>query len=448
MNDTNRLHLSRVAIEHVKGIRGCQVEISDGSLIEVTGGNGDGKSSFIDAIWYALLGTQPLAKGRKLPKGHTPVTQGEDSGSVVLSLDGHPSYVVTRRWDGAGRPTVQVVNSDTGRAEREPVALLRSLVGPLAVDPLKFMDEPEGKQVATLAEALRLELMLDGELVDLDTFDEAIAAAMAERGVLANEAERLQAIVDQTPAPDPGLPSEPVSVDDLLSAQREAQEVNAARRDAEAAEKAAVDRVSRARDRLNELRDQVAAAEREVIAAREELTKITSTDLPDEVDEDAIREQIAQVAQTNTLIENGRRRAAQVTELAEKRAQIAGLEQRVAGLRSEKKDTLAKAPVPYPGLSIDLDGAGLTLNGIPLKDCSAAEQRLVACGLAMDPEAAIRLIRVEDGSLLDVDFLASLETMATERDYQVLIEIVDPDSNRGIVFSEGSVISVDGQPTP
>lgn len=448
MTTPTRLHLANVAIENVKGIRGCNVEIRDGALVEVLGGNGDGKSSFIDGIWYALVGTQPLAGGRKLPAGHSPVTVGEDRGQVELRLAGHPAYTVTRKWTPSGS-TVTVVNTETGRAEREPVALLKSLCGELAVDPLRFMSETESKQVATLAKALRLELVLDGDLVELAAFDAAIEVAMAERTVLAGEVEKLQTMVDSTPAPPPDLPTEPVATDDLLAEAREAAESNRERARLHEQVGAATTRVSGARERLDRLRAEVTEAEGALVAARDAQreAQAAADAAPAEIDEDAIRERLAKVADTNSLIESGRRRSAQLDDLRERRQKHNDLVATISELRERKKTTLAETAMPYPGLSIDPDGRGLTLNGVPLKDCSAAEQRLVACGLAMDPEAVVRLIRVEDGSLLDVDFLADLAKMAEERDYQVLIEIVDPDGDRGIVFSEGRVVSAYGEPT-
>jgi hypothetical protein len=125
------------------------------------------------------------------------------------------------------------------------------------------------------------------------------------------------------------------------------------------------------------------------------------------------------------------RQAQGITELMDERTKF-------------KMDAISKAQMPVEGLGF---GEGLvTYRAIPFEQCSSAEQLRVSLSIAMAANPKLRVIRIQDGSLLDEDSLAAIATMAKAGDYQVWIERVDTSGKIGIVIEDGSIISVDGQP--
>ena len=61
--------------------------------------------------------------------------------------------------------------------------------------------------------------------------------------------------------------------------------------------------------------------------------------------------------------------------------------------------------------------------------------------MAINPE--LRVIRVNDGSLLDKKHMAIIEKMAKEKDFQVWLECVDESGTVGIYIEDGEIKNVE-----
>ena len=109
------------------------------------------------------------------------------------------------------------------------------------------------------------------------------------------------------------------------------------------------------------------------------------------------------------------------------------MEQRAATAR----EAIAAAKMPVAGLGFG-DGV-VTYNDIPFDQASSAEQLRVSLAIAMAANPKLRVIRIEDGSLLDEDSLAQIAAMAKDHDYQVWIERVETSGKVGFVIEDGHV---------
>ena len=83
----------------------------------------------------------------------------------------------------------------------------------------------------------------------------------------------------------------------------------------------------------------------------------------------------------------------------------------------------------------------MTFQGVPFAQCSSAERMKVSLSIAAALNPTIRVIRVNDGSLLDSESMAEVERMAAERDMQVWVERVDESGKVGIVIEDGEVLT-------
>jgi hypothetical protein len=95
------------------------------------------------------------------------------------------------------------------------------------------------------------------------------------------------------------------------------------------------------------------------------------------------------------------------------------------------------AKFPIEGLSFGEDG--VLYNGVPFKQCSAAERLKVSMAMAMALNPKLRVIRILDGSLLDSTNMNLIQEMVKEKDYQVWIEVVDESGKVGITIEGGEV---------
>lgn len=100
---------------------------------------------------------------------------------------------------------------------------------------------------------------------------------------------------------------------------------------------------------------------------------------------------------------------------------------------------MAQAEFPVDGLGFD--DSGVTYQGVPFAQASAAEQLRVSVAIAMALNPTVRVIRIADGSLLDSENVALIGEMAADRGYQVWLETVrDAGADGpGIVIEDGQV---------
>lgn len=102
---------------------------------------------------------------------------------------------------------------------------------------------------------------------------------------------------------------------------------------------------------------------------------------------------------------------------------------------AEKQKRISEAKLPVDGLSFG-DGF-VTLNGVPFNQASDAEQLRASIAIAMALNTKLRIIRVRDGSLLDESSMELLSAMAQQNDCQVWIERVDGSGKVGFVIEDG-----------
>ena len=57
--------------------------------------------------------------------------------------------------------------------------------------------------------------------------------------------------------------------------------------------------------------------------------------------------------------------------------------------------------------------------------------------MAMNPK--LRVLRIKDGSLLDDQALAALREQVKEQDFQLWIEVVNPDDTSAVIIEDGQV---------
>ena len=104
---------------------------------------------------------------------------------------------------------------------------------------------------------------------------------------------------------------------------------------------------------------------------------------------------------------------------------------------SRKVKLLQEADLPVPGLGVDDEG--VTFNGVPFIQASAAERLRVSVAMAMAANPEVRVICIKDASLLDADSRKLLADMAAEHDYQIWYEVVGDGGPTGIVIEDGEV---------
>src|SRR5688572_21804165 len=132
-----KLKLAKVHISNILGIK--EMEFEPGSFTEISGKNGQGKTSILEAINAALSGGHDATLLRK----------GEEKGEIVIVLDDNTT--ITKRISAGGSSTI--VSKDDMRAEK-PATYIKALADIMATNPIEFLRAPKKDRVNALFEAM------------------------------------------------------------------------------------------------------------------------------------------------------------------------------------------------------------------------------------------------------------------------------------------------------
>lgn len=410
-------------VENVKRLHAVEIR-PDGNLVVIGGRNGQGKTSLLDSIEWALAGGR--IDGR-------PLRNGAHRGRITVETE---ELVVTRRFVASGKSYLEVLARDTGEKLASPQAILDKLYGRLSFDPLAFMRAAPKEQIETLRALVGL---------DFRDLDARRATSYAERTATNRRLREEQARLDAMPRRD-DAPDEPPAVAELLerrneiSARGEARRVKGqeeaiARREHELAVEVLVEAeraLSAAQQAVQDARAKVNDRQAHADALRREFESMPA---PGDVSE--VQSQIDEASTVAVAVREKRDYAEQAKRVRSIQEAARALTDSIEEIDMEKQQRVTDAHFPVPGLSLSEDG--VLFEGLPVAQASGAEQlRIsVAMGIALNPK--LRVLLVRDGSLLDDDSLALLRDLADTHQAQVWLERVGHGAEVSVVIEDGEV---------
>ena len=132
---------TKIKIKNLFGISEAQL---DGSSVELTGGNGTGKTSVIDAIKYALTNDS---------EREYIIKQGASEGEIIIETDTGLYIDRRKRTNKADYKSVK----DGGKEVSGPESMLRKLFTPLQLDPVKFIQMDKKEQNRTILDLIEFD---------------------------------------------------------------------------------------------------------------------------------------------------------------------------------------------------------------------------------------------------------------------------------------------------
>lgn len=408
--------------ENVKRIKAVRIKPDGAPFVVIGGNNGQGKTSVLDSIEWAIRGK------RALPE--EPVRRGEERASVALDLG---DLMIRRTTTPDGRDEL-VLEEKNGARPRAPQSILDRLYGKLSFDPIAFARMAPAQQ----AEELR---KLAG--LDLAALDGKIAGAMDRRRDANRELERLNAAITRLDRFEGVPPKERINTAALFERQEAHRSrvmvLEDARRAVEAADRSAetltedLAELERRAIRIKALLANVASDQASFRGALAEAEKAVAEGDPGDVGE-----QLLAAEQQNLLFDAARRLQAALEERDLAREAAEAREAELEALRLEKRRAIENAALPVEGLGLSEDGQ-VVYQGFPLDQASEAEKLRVsvAMGMAMHPGLHVLLIR--DASLLDDASVELMRELAEGNGYQVWLERVGDKDPGAVVIEDGEV---------
>jgi len=399
------------------------VEITpDGNMVVISGKNGAGKSSVLDAIEAALRG------GRCLPK--QPIKTGEVRAKVETELGETliPEYKVTRKFFGTSSTLKIETCGETKSEIRSPQTFLDKIVGDISFDPLAFMKKTSAEQRNALMDFLGL---------NLDEFDNKIISLKSERSDIRKEKERKLHEADSITF-TPNLPPQEIDSGSLL---RELNEITIHNQKCHkiATENAVL------QSRLDRIKKDMYAANaaitewqnriKKLRALRDELeiqtTQSSEISLKDSAEVEA---KIKSLSETNEAIRRNKQKKEAFTthdRCKEEYQRLGDEVKQVEGLKARK---MAEAVMPVKGLTIQSDG--LAFNGLPLEQVNAAKKLEICVAISMAMNPKLKVLRI-NGNDLDHDSLVTIGELVNNKDYQTWVEKVSDDNTIGFYIEDG-----------
>lgn len=408
------MKIIQLTAENVKKLKVIDITPTK-DFIQITGKNGSGKTSVLDAIWWALAGKDAI-QGQ-------PIRKGQEKAIIKLNLG---SMTVTRRFTESGT-TLTVENAEGFKAP-SPQAMLDAIIGHLTFDPLEFSRMEAKKQFDALK-------VIADVKIDLEAFAAQDKISKEQRAAIKRDVKNLEGRLTGIAVSD-DAPDEPVDVAALMKNLNDIEDQNSLVREVEISQDN--DKLMHKQElaRIEGIRVALADAEEK---ANKLLRKIHIHESIKYQSTDEVKAQISGAQSINTAYLAKKQRGEINAEIALKGKDIEVLDKAIDVRNDERMRALQESKMPIDGLAF---GEGSILyNEIPFDQLSAAEQLRVSVAIAMAANPKLKVIRIKDGSLLDDDSLKIIQTMATDREYQVWCERVETSGKVGIVMEEGEVVA-------
>jgi len=392
--------------ENVKVLKAIEIR-PEGNIIELTGKNGNGKSSVLDSIIMALAG--------KKYQPEKPVRDGQDEANITLDIG---KLIIKRKIKADGTSTVKVESKD-GAIFKSPQALLDELFSNIGFDPLKFSGMKSKEQFEELKNILKIDFNFDqNEFERKKCYD--------ERTMINREIKSIENSIELIKFPQ-DTPDQNIKMSDILEEINQINIFNA---------------------KQERIINEKSILENKIISLREQLKQeieryksMTEAEPKKDAEELKLKLNNAEVINNNVSLKL--RKNELINKLKEFQINSNNLSNKIEQLDKEKIQAIQSVKMPVEGLSF---GDGVVLyNGVPLEQCSQGEKIKISTSIAMSTEVndnQLKVVLIKDGSLLDEDNMKLITNMALDKDYQVWIEKVDSTGKVGIVIEDGEIKSI------
>ena len=439
------MKIIKFTAENFQKIRAIEIiPDPDNPIVEITGRNAMGKTAVLNSITATLQG------GAAIPE--EPIRQGAEKGKTTLEIG---DLTILRTYTHKG--SYLTVTTKEGLKANQ--TFLNTLVGKYSFDPLAFsrLDEKAQRDVLLsvvdipldekhLANIAQVEIPPHAD--PLQRLNVVYKIIYDNRTALNQKVKELQGSFDLiTVLPEEENTIYQSAADLLLERSRYAR--------ANAERESIGNQIGNMKEHLGviALEKQELEMKLSALAIRQEELTAKHTEALDqyhhmpEHDLTEIDARATTIDANNLIAAKVERKKTTGKELKAKQAEAHLLTVRLQAIMGYKEQLMMKTIFPVKGLDF---GAGKVLyQGVPFSQASAAEKLRVSMGIAMALNPKIRVIRIEDGSLLDSTSMKIIYDMAKDKDYQIWVETVsEKPEGHGWFIVDGAIITADNDDSP
>lgn len=411
------IKINALQVENVKRVKAVALEPSANGLTVIGGKNGQGKTSVLDAIAWALGGDR-----------YRP-SNAEREGSTLpphIKLTLSNGLTVER----SGKNSALKVVDTTGK--RSGQQLLNEFVEQLAIDLPRFLQASNREKADTLLQVIGV----GDQVHSLEVKEKEV---YNRRHMIGQEADRKRKYADELPH-YPAAPKEPVSASQLIRQQQDILARNGENQRKRMRANQIEHEYGKAAAHVSLLRSQLADAEKQLqqLEADLAISQKDALDLQDESTEE-IERSLQEIEQINIQVRANCDREKAEQDAAYYAQQYQDLTNELEEIRHDKYALLDSAKLPLPGLSVE-DGE-LTYNGKKWDCMSGSDQLIAATAIvrAINPKCGFVLLdKLEQ---LDADTLLSFGSWLEEQGLQAIATRVSTGPECSIIIEDGFVAS-------
>lgn len=402
------------------------IEIFEGELGDwnvIWGKNASGKSTVIDAIFWAIRGktyfdSDPfrLVKHDKEKAVINLVLEGKNREIII-----NRTFTAPTEGEPKGYDTLRIVDT-TG--EKLGQKELNAFFSSFTIDPLFIARQKPKEQIEAIKEVAGIDTS-EIEAKALETYD--------KRTVENRELTRLKWVLTEY---DNVEEVQEVSVSDLIAERDKKQQENAEIYDLEVQVSTKKGKIKTSEEKIDELKAEIKRLEgvifqdeKDLKDLEEKLKKSEKHDLEEITEKINRSEEINEKARKyKEKLENSKKYEAQKKVCDD-------LDKLYKDQLQAREDLIKNSKLPeYISFSKD---AGVLVNEIPFNQLNTAEQIKVAIQLGAILTPELKILHIKDGSLLDEDTLKIVKEVVEAHDYQILIERVGEEALDTIIMREG-----------
>lgn len=405
---TEPVKINELLIENVKRVKAVQFEPSADGLTIIGGRNGQGKTSVLDAIAWALGGNN-----------YKPSVPGRDGALVPpnLHLELSNGLIVERKGKNS---TLKVTDPNGNKSGQQ---LLNEFVSTLALDLPKFINGSDKDKADSLLKILGI----GDVLAQLDVKENQLYAQRTEVGRIA---DRKKKAADEMPM-YPNVPKEPVSATELIKEQQEilARNGENERKRQDAARYEQI--LANAQIAFDEAKAALQKAEQDCLTARK-----SAEDLHDESTAE-LEKNLAEIEALNIKIRANSTKEAAEVEANNLQQEYDGLTEQIESIREERNKLLDSAELPLPGLSVK-DGK-LIYNNMPWDGMSGSDQLKVATAIVRKLNPQCGFVLMDKLEQMDLETLQEFGAWLKQEGLQVIATRVSTGDECSIIIEDGMV---------
>lgn len=403
------MKINKLEIENVKRVKAVKIEPSANGLTVIGGRNGQGKTSVLDALAWALGGER-----------YRPSNPQNDSSVIPPSIRVilNNGLVVERKGKNSDLKVIDPTGQKSGQQ------LLNGFVEELAIDLPRFLHSTDKEKAETLLKIIGV----GDQLAALEQQETEIYNNRRAIGQIADQKEKFAK--EQVYYPD--APKEPVSASDLIMKQQDILAQNGENQRKRQNLALIESEATKLQQQLTELQDKIARNAVDLETARK-----SALDLVDESTE-ALEQSIRDIEDINRKVRTNLDKDKAEEDARYYTDKYAELTIDLDAVRHKKTDLLQSAHLPLPGLTVD-EGV-LKFNGFPWDSMSGSDRLKVATAIVRKLNPQCGFVLLDQLEQMDIQTLNEFGAWLEQEGLQAIATRVSTGGECSIIIEDGYVV--------